>query len=338
MSAPDRPRHDAEQRLHLVVGATCNNNCIFCMEEDRVTRQHRVEAFTRQDFETILQTNAGRGEVMFVSAEPTLSPWFLPLVALARDLGYHTIGIISNGRLFAYPQFTRRALDAGLNLVMLSIHGPNARLHDGLTRTPGSFDQVMQGLANLAALGRDRVILRTSTVVCRRNWEPETLLEHSRLLGPRVQQMVLNVMQPFGRGLAHLDSLMPPYSELVPLLARFYAARQPGMPPAYLVDIPYCCTEAAGIPEEFRGFVERYIYYDRKVQEGPPPTPLAPDAPPAQGPLELLTRDHEDSCNKVRFPFCQQCRHGAICDGVWRGYVARFGQAEFAAVPAPAKL
>jgi MoaA/NifB/PqqE/SkfB family radical SAM enzyme len=332
VSAPDRPRHDADRRLHFVIGGRCNNNCIFCMEEDRPGRQRRVEALTREDLEAMLQANVALGEVMFVSAEPTLSPWFLPMVARARELGYTTVGVISNGRLFAYPEFTRRALDAGLNLAMLSIHGPSARLHDGLTRTPGSFDQVMKGLANLTALGRGRVVLRTSTVICRRNWEPEVLLEHSRLLGPRVQQMVLNVMQPFGRGLAHIDSLMPVYSELVPRLARFYAGRQEGMPPAYLVDIPYCCTEDAGIPQEFRGFVERYIFYDRAGPGVPGQDPQA-DAP--LPPLALLSRDQEDSFHKVRFPFCRDCRYSATCEGVWKGYVARFGQGEFAPV-APA--
>jgi cyclic pyranopterin phosphate synthase len=326
MTSPG-PTRETDRRFHMVLGSRCNNNCIFCMEEDREARRRRVEAFSPEDLDAILVENAALGEVMFVSAEPTLSPRFLPLVARARALGYRSVGVISNGRMFAYPAFTLQALEAGLNLVMLSIHGPNARIHDGLTRSPGSFEQAMQGLHNLSTLGRGLVTIRTSTVVCRRNWDPELLLEHARLLGPRVQQMVLNIMQPHGRGLAHIAQLMPPYSELVPRLATFLQGLGPGLPEAYLVDVPYCCTEGAGIPDRQRGFVERYYFYDSR----PDQPPQAPQQP--RSTLEVQSRDAEDRRNKVHLPTCADCRHRPICDGIWRGYLERFGPDEFRAVP-----
>ncbi len=57
--------------------------------------------------------------------------------------------------------------DAGLTSCFVSIHGPEASVHDWLTRSPGAFDQTCAGLANLDGLGIPFV---TNTVICRQNY------------------------------------------------------------------------------------------------------------------------------------------------------------------------
>ena len=56
-------RHD--ERLHVSIGAVCNNNCVFCMEEDRDGRYVNNSAMTRDRVRWILERHKGAEEVCF---------------------------------------------------------------------------------------------------------------------------------------------------------------------------------------------------------------------------------------------------------------------------------
>lgn len=342
---------ERQERLHVDIGPYCNNNCIFCMEEDRRGRKDRVGAITPEQVAEILRKNAQRKHVTFVSGEPTLSPHFLAYLRLARQAGYSTIATISNGRRFAYQPFAEAAVRKGLNHVILSIHGGNAKLHDALVRTPGAFEEVRQGLENLGHLraAGHSLTIHTSTVLNRRNCTLPALEELLGLLRPVVDQMVFNIMQPFGRGLSHFDRLMLKYSETAEILGQLFGRHGHESLPIYLVDIPYCITEGRGIPESARGFVERYVRYE--LSDMGQETPLWEKAPRSSGgsPLrkELLAqesaadvedmaprhRDHQEQAQKARRASCDECRYSYLCDGVWRNYLDRFGWDEFNPVP-----
>ena len=59
---------------------------------------------------------------------------------------------VTNGRMFQYPAFLGTAADNGLDEITFSLHGHTAKLHEGLTRTPGSFDQTVGGIDNMPDL------------------------------------------------------------------------------------------------------------------------------------------------------------------------------------------
>lgn len=346
---------DLNERLHVDIGISCNNNCLFCMEEDRQGRAQRVGRLNPEDIRRILDSNVGRKEVVFVSGEPTLSPHFLDYVRHAHKAGYQRVGVISNGRRFAYAPFVVDCLRAGLNHVIISLHGPTPQVHDGLTRTPKSFEQALAGIKNLSPYRARGLRLDTSTVLTRRNCKQEILEVHLALLRPLVDQMVFNVIQPFGRGKTHFDSLVMRYREAAEELGRFFEAHAHEELPIFLVDIPYCTTEACGIPDRARGYVERYCHFE--VSDAPKSAVVAPalqgevlsggaqvkqvqaDPQPGCGPLaddmEGLVAKHRDAqeqTQKVKYPSCLECAYHPICDGVWANYVARYGFDEFVPV------
>ncbi len=344
---------DLNERLHVDVGAFCNNNCIFCMEDDRQGRFDRVSGITPEQVKAILEANSRRREVMFVSGEPTLNSEFLRYVRWAREAGFESIGVISNGRRFSYAPFAEKAVDAGLNLVIVSVHGPDARTHDGLTRTPGAFEQAVAGLRNLSALARKTPLrINTSTVLNRRNATPDRLDALLALLRPLVRQMVFNVMQPFGRGRTHFDSLMMPYREVSAALGAFFARHAGEDLPVYLVDIPYCTTEGSGIPDSARGYVERYVHFEKEsgdsgalgrrpegqpVRSGGAEVKLQALSPatgvtPAPDGLVVRHRDLLEQARKSKGPECARCAYDRICDGVWNHYIEHFGFGEFVPV------
>ncbi len=318
------------ERIHISIGAVCNNNCVFCMEEDRESRYTNNSAMTPERVRWVLETHRGSEEACFTSGEPTTRPELPEFVAWAKELGYKQISIMTNGRRAGYLRYAASLVKAGLNRFYVSIHGHTEKLHEGLTRTPGSFDQTVQGLQSVATLKRFGVDLHTSTVVTRRNL-PHLAEIYTFLRGLGVDQVVFNVMQANGRANTYFEQIFPSYSEIAGQFRSFIAGAGPS-PMAFLVDIPLCTTE--GIPDFNRGFVERhshYDFFDEAVLEG-----FDRDAAAATGGgegLVLVSRSDLDNARRTKRPECAGCRYDAQCEGVWLNYTRRLGWDEFVPVP-----
>ena len=311
------------ERLHISIGAVCNNNCIFCMEEDRDARYVNNSAMTPDRVRWLLEQHRGAEEVCFTSGEPTTRPELPDFIEWAQSLGYRRISMMTNGRRAGHMPYAAALVKRGLNRFYVSIHGHTQRLHEGLTRTPGSFDQTVQGLDKIAQLKRFGVELHTSTVVTKRNL-PHLGDIYPFLREHGVDQVVFNVMQANGRAHTFFDQLFPTYAEIAATFAAFVRACGEPRPQAFLVDIPLCATEE--IPDFNRGYVEKYRHFDL---ESHTELPVARDAA-RQGEgrgkgLLLVTRSDLDDYQRVKRPECARCKHDARCEGVWKNYLSRHG-------------
>ncbi|MCB9704967.1 MAG: radical SAM protein [Myxococcales bacterium] len=319
------------QRVHILTGAVCNNNCIFCMEEDRDGRYVTNSATTDETVRWILGQQSDYEEVCFTSGEPTTNPRLIHWVRMAKAAGARCISTMTNGRALGYEKYARALLGAGLNRVYVSIHGHTRKLHEGLTRTPGSFDQTVAGIEMIARYKRYGVALHTSTVVTKRNL-PHMAEIYRFLRGLGVDQVVFNVMQANGRANTYFDQLFPTYAEIAAVARDFLAeaGQREREVMAFLVDIPLCTTTA--LPDFNRGYVEDYVHFE------PPPEAArgllseelaaerrAGDA----GELVQIRRGDLDDSERRKRPECRECRYDRVCEGVWGNYLRRYGWDEF---------
>lgn len=329
-----------EERLHLSIGAVCNNNCVFCMEEDRDWRYVNNSAMTPARVRWMLERHRGAEEVCFTSGEPTTRNELPSFVGWAKELGFRRISVMTNGRRLGHLPYAAALAKAGMNRFYVSIHGHEKRLHEGLTRTPDSFEQSVAGLRSVAQLKRFGIELHTSTVVTGRNLPHlGEIYRFLRDLG--VDHVVFNVMQANGRANTFFDQIFPPYRDIADGFRKFLAGSGEAQPMAFLVDIPLCTTEQ--IPDFHRGFVERHAHYD-----------LALDGAEAAGgrllegvdqaareqkvdgrSLVLLNRADLDEARRVKRDECRSCRYDRHCEGVWSNYARRRGWDEFQPVPVP---
>jgi cyclic pyranopterin phosphate synthase len=319
------------ERVHVSLGAVCNNNCIFCMEEDREGRYVNNSAMTAERVGWILEENRGAEEVCFTSGEPTTRPELPDLVARARSFGYRRISVMTNGRRLSHLPYAALLAKAGMNRFYVSIHGHTKKLHESLTRTPGSFEQTVAGLEAVARLKRFGIELHTSTVVTDQNL-PHFLDIYRFLRGHGVDQVVFNVMQANGRADTHFEHIFPRYADIAAGFARFCQTCGEARPMAFLVDIPLCATEA--IPDFNRGYVERYRHFDLATQAVLPETQRPERAQQGKGQgLVLVLREDLDEARREKRPECAQCRYTAACEGVWSNYLRRYGWDGLAPVP-----
>jgi cyclic pyranopterin phosphate synthase len=321
-----------KERVHVSIGAVCNNNCIFCMEEDREGRYVNNSAMTPERVRWILDGHKGAEEVCFTSGEPTTRPELPEFVGWAKSRGYQRISVMTNGRRLSHMPYAVTLAKAGMNRFYISIHGHTKKLHEGLTRTPDSFEQTVAGLDSIAKLKRFGVELHTSTVVTDRNL-PHMLDIYRFLRSHGVDQVVFNVMQANGRANTYFEQIFPRYTDIAATFRRFVEDVGEARPMAFLVDIPLCTTE--NIPDFNRGYVERHRHFnleseamllaqsrDGRAQEGG-----------GKG-LVLMTRQDLDEMQRGKRPECASCRHNPHCEGVWVNYVKRYGWDEFSPVRA----
>ncbi|AKT41802.1 radical SAM protein HxsC4 [Chondromyces crocatus] len=321
-----------KDRIHVSIGAVCNNNCVFCMEEDRDGRYENNSAMTTERIRWILEQNQGAEEVCFTSGEPTTRPELPDLVGMAKRMGYRRISVMTNGRRLMHLPYAALLAKAGMNRFYISIHGHTKKLHEGLTRTPESFEQTVAGMDSVAKLKRFGVELHTSTVLTDRNL-PHMLDVYRFLREHGVDQVVFNVMQANGRADTYFEQIFPSYTETAAAFRSFLDTVGEAQPQAFLVDIPLCTTEA--IPDFNRGYVERHAHYDisrRNTTVLKEQTATRAQQGGGRG-LVLLTRQDLDEAERAKRDTCATCRYDGVCEGVWKNYLKRNGWDEFIPIP-----
>lgn len=262
-----------EKRNWVRLTFDCNNGCTFCLDSNTHSGEQRsVDEVKQQILEG---RKKGATRLILSGGEPTIHPHFHDFVRLGRLAGYRKVQTVTNGRLFAYPAFLKRALDWGLNEITFSLHGPNPKIHDALVGVPGAFEQETAALK--AALADGRPVVNVDVVINKGNVKqlPEML---ELFLSWGVREFDLLQVVPFGRAFTEgRESLFYDLKELRPyLLQALEVSRRPDVhlwvnrfPPQHLegfehlIQDPYKLNdEVRGRKEEFAGLLETGLDLD----------------------------------------------------------------------------
>lgn len=220
--------------LELAPGYACNLRCTGCFSQSTDARDQMSSEQALRWLQ--FGRSTGARHVWFGGGEPTLRRDFLPLLRAAHKLGYERIKVQTNGLLFAYPEFVKRATDAGMTETNLLLRSVDARIHDEASGREGAHALLDTALTHLSpAVPLDGDVLVTSRTV---HSLPE-LVEHYAHRG--IRRFSIWLFSSTTQGDApHLASLVPTLSELGPALVAARArARELG---ATLVSLhtPYC--------------------------------------------------------------------------------------------------
>ncbi len=251
-----------EKRNWVRLTFDCNDHCVFCLDSET----HDGTMRDREEVKEQILDGRRKGATRLIlsGGEPTIHPQYVDFVRLGARAGYRKIQTVTNGRLFSYGTFLRRCLDAGLNEITFSIHGPNARVHDALVGTRGAFEQEIAGLR--AALEDGRPIVNVDVVVNRANVKhlPEML---RMLTAMGVREFDLLQVVPFGRAFTDgRDTLFYDLVEMRPFLLEALAySRRPDIhmwmnrfPPQHLEGYEHLIQDPYKLNDEVRGRKEEY--------------------------------------------------------------------------------
>jgi MoaA/NifB/PqqE/SkfB family radical SAM enzyme len=258
-----------EKRNWVRLTYECNNRCIFCLDSDT----HDGEMRDAEDVKKQILEGRRRGATRLIlsGGEPTIHPRYLDFVKLGRLAGYRRVQTVTNGRLFAYGDFLGKCLEAGLQEITFSLHGPNARIHDALVGVKGAFEQEMGGLR--AALRDGRPIVNVDVVINKGNVKvlPEML---ELFYAEGVRELDLLQVVPFGRAFTEgRDTLFYDLEEAAPQIrAALEFSERPDVhvwfnrfPPPFLEGYEHLIQDPYKLNDEVRGRKEEFA---RQLDEG----------------------------------------------------------------------
>ena len=142
--------------VDLIMGYECNVKCDYWSVFDKM----RPVNMTTADAIAELSTARGMGmhKVSFGGGEPTIRRDLLPIVRWCRDRGFDWIKVSSNGLMYAYPEYVKKAVDAGVTDFHVSVMGHTPQMYKNIMGDARYFDMVVKGVDNLIAAGQTPVL------------------------------------------------------------------------------------------------------------------------------------------------------------------------------------
>jgi len=252
----ETPKTDGTPKPRLVfweVTKGCNLRCIHC-------RATATELMSPTDLPTdkakaiIDQIAAFAGPILVLSGgEPLYRKDIFELASYATSKGLR-VALATNGTLVD-REIAQKIVDAGVKRVSISLDGADARTHDSFRGIPGAFDNAVQGLKNLRALGMG---VQINMTVARHNaHQLPDVLDLARSIGADALHTFLLV--PVGCGVEIADREMVPPDEYERMLNWFYDKSLEG-------DIELKATCA---PHYFRVVRQRRAEERRKAERAP---------------------------------------------------------------------
>ncbi len=284
----------------------CNNRCLMCTNPDRPWPAW--DGSFDYDYQSLVKRikkasqEIGAGDCLYLSGgEPTLHPYFLDLIKyLADNFPEQRIKLLTNGRRFFYSGFAKRFLAITDNLdVNLSIYGSNRKIHDAVTRSPGSFEQTISGLKNLLTFKKQGQLIDLRFVMTKLSYKGiNELLELLAKDFSRLDRVILIFPEIENQAKKNLNSIKITYRQVRPYLKKSLPLFK-NFKEVRLYHFPLCA-----IPENL------WLYAWRTVSQ-------------------------ED----VTFlPFCRKCEYRSYCLGIQKDYLKNIGSGDFGLIKKRVKI
>ena len=172
----------------------CNFRCLHCYRRADYPLPNELTLSEKIRIVEEL-ANSGVASVALSGGEPTLHPDYLTIVkALAKKEMY--VAIATNGWRFASFDELKKAVEAGLNYVEVSVDSAYPSKHDEFRGVEGSWQRAVKALENAVKLGLSHAMAVTIT---RQNIdEVDDILDLAQSIG--VKRVVFFNFIPTGRG------------------------------------------------------------------------------------------------------------------------------------------
>jgi MoaA/NifB/PqqE/SkfB family radical SAM enzyme len=301
-----------QKMLSIHVTDLCNNHCIFCIVDSPYQKMEQVSSERIFEF---LEKHQGQGyeAVNIHGGEATIRKDFLIILEKIKEYGYPRVILQTNARRLADLNFTRQTVNLGVDLFVVSIHGNNPQIHDGITKVPGSLDQAVQGIRNIKSLGAK---VRTNTVASRLNSRFLPMIMEF-LLNLEVDHINISAVHTAGAAYRNFEAVTPTFEEIRPIIKESVELVNRSKIRLTLEGFPFCC-----IP----GMEELVVDWDNQK-------------------FKMLFRtfvldDYErymDRNMRVQGEPCLTCHQNNKCGGVYKEYIQLRGWDEFGYSPVEKK-
>lgn len=281
--------------LRIFCNSDCNNNCIMCS----VRGTNPCFPTSDEIKEGIRQAKQNNySKISLIGGEPTLRNDLRGIIRYAKSLSFY-VHLTSNCRRMSYKDYTNHLIEAGLNHVSASLYGHNRKLHESITRTPGSFSQTLRGIRNLA---KRKIRLDVNVVIMKQNL-PHLGEIVNFLEGRDITKINLINVSPIGNASSLMFS--PSMKELKQGFSRLNLGGRNS--DIIIFDIPFCVLD-----KTYHGMVFNMREDKTDVLWG----------------RKRSSNRLNYAALKTKPRACLDCRLYDKCNGIWMAYYRKYGCSE----------
>jgi MoaA/NifB/PqqE/SkfB family radical SAM enzyme len=132
-------------RAYIDTGKFCNYDCEFCYYKDQLDIRDDLEVIKSR---ITRAAEYGMNSIEFCGGESTVEPNWFKFLDHARECGFKSISVVTNGSMLAKPVFLKKSIENGLTEALFSLHGSNKEMHDKIVGRTGAFTRIMQAIKN----------------------------------------------------------------------------------------------------------------------------------------------------------------------------------------------
>ena len=297
----------------IIAGYQCNNKCQFCTSSDK---RDVPPKSTRQIMgEMISLRKKSFSYLEIIGGEATIRPDIIELIRFASKLKFKQVVMATNGRIFAYKEFSRKIVEAGLTHLIFSIHGHNSRLHDSLTCCPGSFEQLLAGVKNIKDLGLD---FGTNTTIVKQNYRHLPQIGRFLLEIKSKNAEFIFVDPTHGAVKENFAFFVPKISVAAPYIKKCLDIGKDKNIHWRVRYVPLCY---------FRGYINQISELSEAAAFHT--EHLAPDF------VNNNVTDTRRMISREKTKKCEGCSLFNICEGIWKVYLEHYGDKELNLIKKP---
>jgi len=212
--------------------------------------------------------------------------------------------------MISYPEYAQKIIQAGLTDIIFSIHGHNSKVHDYLTQSKGSFNQLKKGLENFKKFGFENI--GSNTTIVKDNYK------HLSQIGKFIYDQGIRNSEfiyvdcNYGGAYRNFDEHVPKISEAAPYIRKcLEIGKKNKIRHWHVRYVPLC-------------YFKNYLNQISELQEVATfkTEHLAPD---------FENFDVENSRAEVgreKTEKCQKCKLFNQCEGIWKEYLRHYGDKE----------
>lgn len=297
--------------LYVDLGRPCNSACLYCA----VPPHEDAQGFAPLDqVEAMAAAGQAVGcdRAILIGGEPTIYPQLQGLLEMLARLGLNRHVCMTNGLRLADPLMVQQLLAGGVATIHLSLDTWDEATYDALSRSTGRLARQIQALDNVLAEPRLNLYVYTALTALNAPTLPELLRQlagRAEAQGVQPPPLLLAVVKPLGDALRHADQLL-----IDPQVAAQKVSELVTLGDQLGVVVGHRNLQACLAPELVSRSVDYYL------------DDFAVDV--ASG--ARLPFGHSEYW--FHPPGCDGCGHRALCPGLYRETIKRFGQAPYRAI------
>lgn len=255
-------RVDSEDNV-LYITSNCNSNCIMCPEPEAIRRKpYLTDLEGLKEYISMIPTDTKH--LTITGGEPTLiKERFLELLLCCKEkLPETTFLMLTNGRSFSVKSYAQSFLQVIPDFISVAIplYSHKAKLHDEITRVPGSFIQAKKGIENIG----HQVEVEVRVVIMKDNYKQLPLI--AKMIAeqlPFVRRVSFMGLELMSNAYINRERVWIDYVETTPYLEKAIITLVRNGIESHIYNYPLCA-----IPERLWSVSRRSIT-DYKVRYKP---------------------------------------------------------------------